>query len=167
MHILFTGASSFTGMWFVTELAKAGHHVTAIVKSPRESYTDLRLKRIEKLTPLCEVVFDCPFGSNLFFQIVQSRNWDLFAHHAADVTNYKSPDFNPVSALANNTGDLKALLTALKKQNCNKVLLTGSVFEQNEGAGSDGLRAVSPYGLSKGLTAETFAFYTTLMEMKL
>jgi hypothetical protein len=27
MKILFTGASSFTGMWFVRELAAAGHDV--------------------------------------------------------------------------------------------------------------------------------------------
>ena len=34
------------------------------------------------------------------------------------------------------------------------VVLTGSVFEQNEGAGEPPLVAFSPYGLSKGLTAE-------------
>ena len=33
-------------------------------------------------------------------------------------------------------------------------MLTGSVFEQNEGAGEPPLVAFSPYGLSKGLTAE-------------
>ena len=33
-------------------------------------------------------------------------------------------------------------------------MLTGSVFEQNEGAGEAPLVAFSPYGLSKGLTAE-------------
>ena len=35
--------------------------------------------------------------------------------------------------------------------------LTGSVFEPDEGEGSDDLRAVSAYGLSKGLTSEIFA----------
>jgi UDP-glucose 4-epimerase len=35
-------------------------------------------------------------------------------------------------------------------------ILTGSVFEQNEGAGEAPLVAFSPYGLSKGLTAEVF-----------
>jgi UDP-glucose 4-epimerase len=29
MRILLTGASSFTGYWFVRELAAAGHHVVA------------------------------------------------------------------------------------------------------------------------------------------
>jgi nucleoside-diphosphate-sugar epimerase len=38
------------------------------------------------------------------------------------------------------------------------VLLTGSVFEGGEGAGSQGLPHFSPYGLSKALTAEVFRF---------
>jgi len=38
-------------------------------------------------------------------------------------------------------------------------VLTGSVFEANEGAGSMPLRAFSPYGLSKTLTAAAVAFY--------
>jgi nucleoside-diphosphate-sugar epimerase len=38
------------------------------------------------------------------------------------------------------------------------VLLSGSVFEGGEGAGSQGLPHFSPYGLSKALTAEVFRF---------
>jgi len=38
-------------------------------------------------------------------------------------------------------------------------VLTGSVFEADEGAGSAPLRAFSPYGLSKTLTAAAAAFY--------
>ena len=33
MKILFTGGSSFTGSWFIRELAAAGHEVTAIFRS--------------------------------------------------------------------------------------------------------------------------------------
>jgi nucleoside-diphosphate-sugar epimerase len=39
------------------------------------------------------------------------------------------------------------------------VLLTGSVFEGGEGAGSQGLPDFSPYGLSKALTARMFHYY--------
>jgi nucleoside-diphosphate-sugar epimerase len=39
------------------------------------------------------------------------------------------------------------------------VLLTGSVFEGGEGAGSEGLPDFSPYGLSKALTAQAFRYY--------
>lgn len=167
MEILFTGANCFSGTWFVSELVKAGHSVTAIIRNPIESYSDVRLKRIERLKPICEMHFATPFGSEPFFKLLATKKWDLFCHHAADVTNYKSPDFDPVSALANNTKEIRKLLKALKEQECHRVLLTGSVFEQNEGAGSDGLRAVSPYGLSKGLTSDMFRFYCETAQMKL
>ena len=76
-----------------------------------------------------------------------------------DVTNYKSPDFNAVAALSNNTHNLQHVLNALKDVGCCRVLLTGSVFEAGEGAGSAGLPDVSAYGLSKALTARMFRFY--------
>ena len=47
----------------------------------------------------------------------------------------------------------------MKDRGCGRLVLTGSVFEQKEGAGSEPLRAFSPYGLSKGLTAAAAAFY--------
>ena len=37
MKILFTGASSFTGYWFVKELAERGHEVTALLRRPAEN----------------------------------------------------------------------------------------------------------------------------------
>ena len=38
-------------------------------------------------------------------------------------------------------------------------MLSGSVFEGGEGAGSQGLPDFSPYGLSKALTAQVFRYY--------
>src|SRR5262249_30134199 len=154
MRILITGASSLSGMWFVQELIQAGHEVVTCFRKPLEQYEGLRRSRIEQLLPHCTPHFSGSFGSDAFLQLIASRKqWDLFCHHAADVANYKSPDFDVASALANNTHNLKKVLHSFQARGCNRVLLTGSVFEQNEGAGSDLLRAVSPYGLSKGLTA--------------
>ena len=45
------------------------------------------------------------------------------------------------------------MLDVLAKGGLRGVVLTGSVFEQDEGAGERPLIAFSPYGLSKGLTA--------------
>ena len=47
----------------------------------------------------------------------------------------------------------------MKDRGCGGLVLTGRVFEANEGAGSAPLRAFSPYGLSKGLTAAAAQFY--------
>lgn len=148
MKILFTGASSFTGFWFVQELVQAGHEVTCCLR--RESYEGLRKERVDQLP--CRIHFGCSFGSEKFLKKINEENWDLFCQHAADVENYKSPDFNVAAALANNTNNLKKVLQMLLEKGCSKLLLTGSVFEQQEGEGI----AVSPYGLSKGVTSDVF-----------
>lgn len=160
MKILFTGASSFTGHAFVRELAAAGCEVTATFRQAPESCGDeLRRKRIVSAAEACRPVYGVSFGDERFLELAR-QGFDVLAHHAADVTNYKSPDFDTVEALRNNTRNLGAVLAALRAGGCSRVLLTGSVFEGGEGAGSQGLPDFSPYGLSKALTAQTFRYYS-------
>ena len=157
MRILFTGASSFTGAWFVRQLAAAGHEVTAVFRSRPEEYPDvLRQRRVRWATEACRPVFGPSFGDPDFLELLKGESFDLLAHHAAEVTNYRSPDFDAVAAAAANTRGMTAVLRALAERGCGRVLLTGSVFEGGEGAGSDGLPDFSPYGLSKALTAQVF-----------
>jgi UDP-glucose 4-epimerase len=167
MKILFTGASSLTGMWFVQELVYAGHEVIACYRSELSSYQGLRRQRIDRIAHTCHQQFNCPFGSEAFLNLIKNYTWDLFCHHAADVANYKSLDFDVSAALGNNTRNMKKVLEQLREKGCRKILLTGSVFEQGEGIGSEELRAVSPYGLSKGLTSACFNFYASLLGLKL
>ncbi len=162
MKILLTGASSFTGFWFARELAQAGHEVVATFrKRPEEIADELRRKRVSMALDVCRGVFGCSFGDPAFLDLVHKGRWDLFCHHAADVTNYKSPDFDLISALANNTRNVEAVLKALTGEGRARprVLLTGSVFENDEGAGSEGLPAFSPYGLSKSFTYQIFRYH--------
>lgn len=162
MNILFTGASSFTGARFVRELAAAGHRVVVVLRKSVDGYGDdpIRQARVTMATAAAvQAVPHVAFGDEAFLDLVRSRAWDVLCHHAADVTNYKSPDFDPVAALANNTHGLVPALRALKSGGCGKVVLTGSVFEGGEGAGSQGLPDFSPYGLSKRLTAEVFRYH--------
>jgi UDP-glucose 4-epimerase len=159
MRVLFTGGSSFTGMWFIRELAAAGHEVTAVFRRPAGEYADaVRRRRVALAVEVSRPVYGPSFGDERFLALVGEGGWDLLCHHAADVTNYKSPDFDAVAAVANNTRDLPAVLAALKAAGGRRVLLSGSVFERGEGAGSQGLPHFSPYGLSKALTAEVFRF---------
>lgn len=161
MKILFTGASSFTGFWFVKELTRQGHEVVAICRKQAEDYPDdVRRLRARQLGQICRRIHACSFGDDKFLELVSEGGWDLLCHHAADVTNYRSSDFNVPAALANNTLNLAAVLEKLNSADCHRVLLTGTVFENNEGAGSGGLQAFSPYGLSKGLTWESFRYYS-------
>jgi len=160
MKLLFTGASSFTGCWFVRELAAAGHEVTATFRHHSGEYADLtRRRRVALIGEVCRPVYGCSFGDISFLALIREGNWDLLCHHAADATDYKSPHFDPVAAVQNNTCNLTAVLEALKTAGCGKLVLTGTVFEAGEGAGSQGLPDFSPYGFSKALTARVFQFY--------
>jgi UDP-glucose 4-epimerase len=160
MKIIFTGASSFTGYWFAKELVSAGHDVVAVFRRPTQEYPDdLRRERAEALVNICRPIFEVSFGDERFLQLIKERKWDLLCHHAADVSNYKNPDFDVAAAVENNTHRLPLVLDLLQDAGCTKVVLTGSVFENDEGAGSGSLEAFSPYGLSKGLTWQIFRYY--------
>jgi len=168
MRILLTGGSSFTGLWFAAELARAGHEVVAALRRRRDEYSGVRAARVERLAGVCRCVFGCSFGDETFLKVItEGRPWDLLCHHAAEVANYKSADFDPIAALAHNTHNLRAILGVLRECGARRILLTGSVFEPGEGAGSDGLPAFSPYGLSKGLTATVFRHYAGVYGMRL
>jgi len=160
VRVLFTGASSFTGFWFVRELAAAGHDVTATFRQEPQAYVGgVRGRRVALASEVCRAVHGVAFGDDRFLALAREGGWDLLAHHAADVANHKSPDFDAVAAVHNNTQNLSAVLDALCAGGCRKILLTGSVFEGGEGAGSQGLPDFSPYGLSKALTAHLFRYY--------
>jgi nucleoside-diphosphate-sugar epimerase len=168
MRILFTGASSFTGFWFIRELVAAGHEVVATMRRQPYRYTDeLRAKRIGLVKDLCEVRWGTSFGDDKFFDLVREGRWDLLCHHAAEATNYKDPNFDVVAALRSNTQELPKVLDLLHDVGCGKIILTGSVFENDEGAGSEPREAFSPYGLSKALTWQAFRHYATVRYLTL
>ncbi len=168
MRILFTGASSFTGYWFVKELARAGHDVVAIFRTGVGEYEGIRAERVGRLAEVCERVEDCIFGDERFLELIEGRSsWDVLCHHAAETTGYKRPEFDARRAVESNTHNLRDVLQALRARECTKVVLTGSAFESNEGAGSEGLPAFSPYGLSKALTAEVFRYYVRAYGLRL
>lgn len=162
MRILFTGGSSFTGCWFIRELARAGHEVVATFRKPAGEYPDeLRRRRVSLALEHARGVFDCIFGDARFLELAGDEHWDVLCHHAADVTDYKSESFDVPAALRNNTFEVAAVLEALKARNpeAPAIMLTGSVFENDEGAGSQGLPAFSPYGLSKSLTFQVVRYH--------
>jgi UDP-glucose 4-epimerase len=158
VKILLTGASSFSGLWFARALHAAGHHVVAPLRRAREEYRgDVRALRVAELDHVAECSFGSVFGDARFLDLCHSGDWDLLCHHAAEVGDYRSPTFDAAGALAANTRNFAEVLGAMR--GLRGVVLTGSVFEANEGAGTAPLRAFSLYGVSKGLTADLVRFH--------
>ena len=145
------------------ELRRVGHQVTCVFRaSCTAEYQELRGWRVSQTVKEGEAAFGLSFGDPAFLELLGSRPWDALCHHAADVTNYRSLDFDPVQALAANTLNLRPVLRALQDSGGTRVVLTGSVFEGGEGTGSQGLPHILPYGLSKALTAQVFGYETAL-----
>lgn len=163
MKILFTGAASFTGYWFVKELCSQGHEVICPLRGSSKGHTVVKQLRMETIRSLVELVEFSPFGSETFLDLAKMGGFGLLCHHAAEVREYRSPDFDVHAAVAGNTRNLKTILSLI---NC-PVLLTGSIFEQDEGIGEYPLRAFSSYGLSKGLTYQYFRYYCEIASLPL
>ena len=155
MKIIFTGASSFTGSWFVRALAAAGHEVVATFRSPLTAYEGVRARRVADVAAAAEPAEGVSFGSSGFLALLRERGFDVLCHHAAEATNYTSPDFDVEAAVARNTHGLPSVLGRLAESRA-PVVLTGTFFEADEGDGDEPLRAFSPYGLSKTLTSQIF-----------
>ena len=167
MKVLLTGASSFTGFWFAQALNDAGATVIAPLRGTRQSYQGLRAERVFRLASFARVVEDCAFGSAAFLSLVDQEDFDVLCHHAAQVANYRSLDFDPVAALADNTLNLRRILEALKGRGLKAVIGTGSVFEHDEGIGDPPHGAFNPYGLSKGLTWQVLRFWSASLGLPL
>jgi UDP-glucose 4-epimerase len=160
MNILFTGASSFSGYWMVHALRQAGHRVVAPLRGTEGTYTDIKARRVAMLPADCEVHYGVNFGDDNFLNLIETETpFDILCHHAAEVSNYKSPDFDAVAAFSTNIRNLVPVLRKLAEKNCRRMIITGSVFEQNEGVGPEPKPAFSPYGLSKGLTSQYAQYY--------
>lgn len=165
MRILFTGASSFTGYWLASALSQAGHQVVAPLRSRIDTYSPQRADRVRRLSGMVELVEEAPFGSDAFLQLLAGAKFDLLCHHAAQVGDYRDPNYDVVAATAANTHRLQEVLQHAGGMAA--LVLTGTFFEQDEGAGSSPHRAFSPYGLSKGLTAQIFRYYCERRELPL
>lgn len=166
MKVILTGASSFTGTWFARSLAARGHDVVAPLPRPGGAYSGLRAARLEALLAAgVRLVWDCPFGSPAFLEL--AGDGEVLCHHAAQVEGYKTPDFDVGAALGANTRNVRAVLALGRTAGWRGVVLTGTVFEPDEGAGEAPLRAFSPYGVSKALTFQVMRYWAAQHELPL
>jgi nucleoside-diphosphate-sugar epimerase len=97
------------------------------------------------------------FGDEAFLSAIDGV--DVIAHHAAEVRDYHSIDFDIGAALASNTANARLVTERAVAAGVRALVVTGSVFEQDEGLGEAPLTAFSPYGLSKGLSWQVLKYW--------
>ena len=115
---------------------KNGYEVIAIfTKNSLEDYTGIRKKRVSLLLDKIVPVFGCKFGDAKFLEILKD-GISIICHHGAYVTDYKSSSFDITEALKNNTNNIIEVIDDAGKHNCESLVITGSVFENNEGFGN-------------------------------
>ncbi|MCG2665023.1 NAD(P)-dependent oxidoreductase, partial [Brevundimonas sp.] len=156
MKILLTGASSFTGAWFTRTLAERGHEVHGTLQRPIDEYGPAQQARFAFMEQAgVRLLASHPFGHENFLQTLEDE-CDVLCLHGAHVHGYKSPDFDVTGAVQANTLNLRQVVNLAKKSGVRRLIATGSVFEEGEGAGEQPLSAASPYGLPKGITWALF-----------
>ncbi|MCA3722997.1 MAG: NAD(P)-dependent oxidoreductase [Phenylobacterium sp.] len=156
-RILLTGASSFTGLWIAEALAAACHEVVAPLTRQADGYPGLRGERVARLSASAARVFEAPLDSDRFRDLARTGGFDLFAHHGADIPGYRSPDYDVAAGVARNLAGAGPAVRAAADGGCRVLISTATVFEPGEGGEGPDAPAVSPYGLSKGLTGQALA----------
>lgn len=160
MKILFTGASSFSGMAYANELAQRGHEVVCTFSRPgADAYDALSQTRIFSLAPLIRKVWEAPMGSARMLEVAGQPGMEAACLHGANVGNYKSPVYSIFDGLKTNTEGVPALAEKLAKAGCRAVVMTGTYFEADEGTGSAPMGAFSPYAVAKTLSYDYMRFY--------
>lgn len=166
MKILFTGASSFTGLWFVKELSKAKNEVhTVFTQKDASAYKGLRKERVKLVTSFSQPFFNIKFGDKNFINLLKNEKYDILCHHAAFVKDYKNENFNLLDAINQNNNNITKVFNILKDQSF-PILLTGSYFEKDEGLSSNS-REISLYSLSKTITYQIFKKYAEIYKINL
>jgi nucleoside-diphosphate-sugar epimerase len=160
MKILLTGASSFTGYWFAKELEHQGHEVScALTEENLASYAKKRsYRRVQLLASEFQLIFGIRFGEPPFCELLAAGRFDVICLHGAYIPNYRSGEFNIAESLYKNLLGIHNVFSLLAKKQT-PVVLTGTVYETNEGEGGKPTEPGSPYGLAKSLISQTFQYY--------
>ena len=163
MNILFTGASSCTGMHFILELIERGHTVTCTFTGKKSDYHNIKKKRIERILPYITPIWNTSFGDHQFCTLLKKNRFESYAHHMAWTQGYGTKEYSTQDALHNNTYNLKKVLFLLKSHDCTQVILTCSVFEGLDGICSGGTTPFEAHGEAKKQTTHTFLQHSSII----
>jgi UDP-glucose 4-epimerase len=155
MRALLTGVSSFTGCWFASALAEAGWDVLCTCRQRLDAYAGMDVRRLAQARHAgCELVGETAFGDARFLDLVARQRFDLLCHHGVEVGDFRRDGFDPIGVLSAATLHADRVLQLLARGGARAVIVTGSMFEPEEGGSSDHSPAVNAYGVAKRLIWE-------------
>ena len=166
MNILFTGASSCTGMHFVQDLALRGHQLTCVFTRSMKEYHGIRKERILRILPYVKAIWNTKFGGRSFCTLIQENNFDTYAHHMAWTKGYGTENYDIQKALRNNTNHLSKVIDLLQKNGCVQVILTNSVFEGLDIICEGGDAPFESHGTAKKETTKAFLAFTSKLPIR-
>lgn len=166
MNILFTGASSCTGMHFVLALLRKGHTVTCTFTKRHHDYDGVKKKRIEQIISQITPIWNTSFGDKNFCTLVEKGRFSTYAHHMAWTKGYGTKDYNISKAIQNNTNNLELVVQLLKKNGCTQIILTRSVFEGDHVLCQGGSTPFEPHGNAKKQTSLLFLQQSSIIPIR-
>lgn len=159
-RVLLSGASSFSGMWIAEALAARGCHVVATFRQAQGAYGGLRGERVRRVAEVAVACFEADLTTSAIDAVLDRHGpFDVFAHHAAAIENYRDPAYDVGEGVRRNTEGVRRLFRRLKEGGARRVIATGTTFEADERLSGPESLAVSPYGLSKTLTNQALRHF--------
>ncbi len=155
MNIVFTGLSSFTGLYFVKELHRRRHNIFGVHQSSLSEYSSPHKERVIEAIRYCKNSVQASFGDQQFCNFIQQTPIDIYCHHGAYTKNYGSSDFPVRFAVENNTKNLSTVAQILQERKCHSIAVTSSIFA-GHGPISDSTVPFSGYGEAKWQTDKRF-----------
>ena len=157
MKVIFTGASSFTGVWFVYEMARRGVDVTTTFTRTPLEYDGLRGQRVRWARSLSTSFFGTKFGDEQFLQMCeQAGPVDALCLHGAFTQGYAQSNFLLGHAVQENTRGAREVMEVLGRQGCRRLIWTGTYIE-SEFSGASHEHQHPLYGESKQRSREILA----------
>lgn len=161
MQILFTGASSFTGMHFVKELS-THHTVFCTFTKAHDAYSGIEKERIESIIPHIIPLWNTRFGSPQFLSILKQHSFDTYAHHMAWTKGYGTNKYPIEKAIQNNTLNLPYVTSLLQRNGCSQIILSNTVLEGDDVDLQEGHAPFEPHGEAKKRTTALFCSQSPL-----
>lgn len=137
-----SGATSFTALWIAEAFNRAGWKVFGLCSKPREVYSGLKLKRLEKIQTLADIHFEIDSANGSMAEWIKSKgiNLDVWVHHHHHMENFRSANYDSSQAALVGEAPLKEITCALFENNCKRIIFSGTYFEKE---------AITPYAQSK------------------